>query len=157
MQNIAANNIGESIVWYYVRDNWEKMVDRFGLNERYLGRMIPSICGRFSTKTKLDEVSVCIYLFIGFLHNVHSNVCFVSLEYSLICCCIPQQLTKSFVSIIDSRSNSLFYLCCITISILKMWRLFFFNLLTNIENVCREICRRFHIILLHRYYRMGIL
>lgn len=58
MQNIAANPIGESIVWDYVRENWENMVARFGLNERYLGRMIPSICGRFSTKTKLDEVCV---------------------------------------------------------------------------------------------------
>lgn len=57
MQNIAANPIGESIVWDYVRENWENMVARFGLNERYLGRMIPSICGRFSTKTKLDEVN----------------------------------------------------------------------------------------------------
>ncbi|XP_037030240.1 glutamyl aminopeptidase isoform X2 [Bradysia coprophila] len=57
MQNIAANPIGESIVWDYVRDNWELMVNRFGLNERYLGRMIPSICGRFSTKTKLEEVN----------------------------------------------------------------------------------------------------
>ncbi|KAG4074313.1 hypothetical protein HA402_008722 [Bradysia odoriphaga] len=57
MQNIASNPIGESIVWDYVRENWERMVTRFGLNERYLGRMIPSICGRFSTKTKLDEVN----------------------------------------------------------------------------------------------------
>lgn len=57
MQNIAANRIGESIVWDYVRENWENMVARFGLNERYLGRMIPSICGRFNTNTKLSEVN----------------------------------------------------------------------------------------------------
>ncbi len=56
MQNIAANPIGESIVWDYVRENWENMVNRFGLNERYLGRMIPSICGRFDTNTKLADV-----------------------------------------------------------------------------------------------------
>lgn len=40
LSSIAANRVGESIVWDYVRDNWQKMVDRFGLNERYLGRMI---------------------------------------------------------------------------------------------------------------------
>ncbi|KAJ6640395.1 Glutamyl aminopeptidase, partial [Pseudolycoriella hygida] len=56
MQNIAANPAGESLVWNYVRDNWSNMVARFGLNERYLGRMIPSICGRFKSQTRLDEV-----------------------------------------------------------------------------------------------------
>lgn len=29
---------------------------RFGLNERYLGRMIPSITGRFASQIKLDEM-----------------------------------------------------------------------------------------------------
>lgn len=56
LQSIAGNPIGESIVWDYVRENWPRLVARFGLNERYLGRMIPSIVGRFSTQTKLDEV-----------------------------------------------------------------------------------------------------
>lgn len=56
MQNIAANRAGEGLVWDYVRENWDKMVARFGLDERYLGRMIPSICGRFNTKIKLAEV-----------------------------------------------------------------------------------------------------
>lgn len=60
MQNIAANRIGEGIVWDYVRGNWQNLVDRFGLNERYLGRMIPSICGRFNTDTKLEEVGLFI-------------------------------------------------------------------------------------------------
>lgn len=56
LQLIAANQIGEPIVWEYVRENWKKLTDRFGLNERYLGSMIPSIVGRFSTTTKLEEV-----------------------------------------------------------------------------------------------------
>lgn len=56
LQQIASNRVGEAIVWDYVRDNWEKLVDRFGLNERYLGRMIPSITGRFNTAIKLTEV-----------------------------------------------------------------------------------------------------
>jgi len=53
---IADNPIGEPIVWDYVRENWKTLTDRFGLNERYLGRVIPSIVGRFSTATKLIEV-----------------------------------------------------------------------------------------------------
>lgn len=56
IQGIAANPVGEPIVWEYVRENWEKMVDRFGINNRYLGRMIPAITGNFDTETKLGEV-----------------------------------------------------------------------------------------------------
>lgn len=56
MQNIAANRYGEYRVWLYVNENWDKMISRFGLDERYLGRMIPSICGRFNTQTQLDSV-----------------------------------------------------------------------------------------------------
>lgn len=56
MQGIASNRVGEAVVWDYVRDNWQKLVDRFGLNERYLGRMIPSITGRFNSAIKLREV-----------------------------------------------------------------------------------------------------
>lgn len=56
LTSISANPIGESIIWDYVRENWLRFVDRFGLNERYLGRLIPSITSRFSTGTKLDEV-----------------------------------------------------------------------------------------------------
>lgn len=56
LQQIAANRIGESIVWDYVRENWPKLVARFGINERYLGRMIPSITSRFSTEMRLQEI-----------------------------------------------------------------------------------------------------
>ncbi|XP_032306948.1 glutamyl aminopeptidase [Drosophila ananassae] len=53
---ISANPVGESLVWDYVRENWPRLVDRFGLNERYLGNLIPSITARFSTQTKLEEM-----------------------------------------------------------------------------------------------------
>lgn len=53
---IASNPIGEPIVWDYVRENWPKLVNRFTLNERYLGRLIPGISGGFTTTTKLDEM-----------------------------------------------------------------------------------------------------
>ncbi|XP_016947727.2 glutamyl aminopeptidase [Drosophila biarmipes] len=53
---ISANPAGESLVWDYVRENWQRLVDRFGLNERYLGNLIPSITARFSTQTKLEEM-----------------------------------------------------------------------------------------------------
>lgn len=56
MGQIAANRNGEALVWDYVRENWPKLVDRFGLSERYLGRMIPTITSRFTTQTKLEEM-----------------------------------------------------------------------------------------------------
>lgn len=56
LANIAANRVGEPLVWDYVRENWPNMVKRFGLNERYLGSMIPSITRRFATETKLQEM-----------------------------------------------------------------------------------------------------
>lgn len=56
LQNIASNRIGEPIVWDYVRENWTRLVARFGLNERYLGSMIPSITSRFSTAQRLQEM-----------------------------------------------------------------------------------------------------
>lgn len=56
MSSISGNRNGESLVWDYVRDNWQVLADRFGLNERNLGRMIPSITSRFATKLKLAEI-----------------------------------------------------------------------------------------------------
>ncbi|KAH8312017.1 hypothetical protein KR044_009049 [Drosophila immigrans] len=53
---ISANPMGESLVWDYVRENWLQLVTRFGLNERYLGNLIPSITARFNTQTKLEEM-----------------------------------------------------------------------------------------------------
>ncbi|EDV93149.1 GH18428 [Drosophila grimshawi] len=53
---ISSNPMGESLVWDYVRENWMQLVARFGLNERYLGNLIPSITARFHTQTKLEEM-----------------------------------------------------------------------------------------------------
>ncbi|KAL7728103.1 hypothetical protein ACLKA6_002245 [Drosophila palustris] len=53
---ISSNPMGESLVWDYVRENWLQLVARFGLNERYLGNLIPSITARFHTQTKLEEM-----------------------------------------------------------------------------------------------------
>lgn len=56
IQGIAANPVGEPIVWEYVRENWPEFVNRFSKDNRYLGRMIPAITGNFDTETKLAEV-----------------------------------------------------------------------------------------------------
>jgi len=56
MANIAGNTVGNSIVWDWVRANWQYLVDRFTLNNRSLGRMLPYVAGSFSSEVKLKEV-----------------------------------------------------------------------------------------------------
>ncbi|XP_049536355.1 glutamyl aminopeptidase-like [Anopheles darlingi] len=56
IQNIAANRYGEQVAWEHVRENWERLVNRFTIGERNLGRMIPSITGRFTTQARLMEL-----------------------------------------------------------------------------------------------------
>jgi len=54
--SISGNRNGEDLVWDYVRDHWEQLVDRFTLNERNLGRLIPTITSRFTTESRLNEM-----------------------------------------------------------------------------------------------------
>ena len=54
--SISGNRNGEGLVWDFVRDHWQDLVDRFTLNERNLGRLIPTITSRFTTQSKLNEL-----------------------------------------------------------------------------------------------------
>lgn len=56
MAAIANNRVGEPLVWDYVRLHWPEMVARFGLNERYLGQLIPSITNNFASEIRLKEM-----------------------------------------------------------------------------------------------------
>lgn len=58
LQLISGNPIGTPLVWDWVRENWEALVKRYTLNDRYLGRLIPAITGTFSTEAKLEEIKV---------------------------------------------------------------------------------------------------
>lgn len=53
---ISQNPKGQNIVWDYVRKNWPNFVNRFSLNDRSMGRMIPAITSGFNTKAKLKEM-----------------------------------------------------------------------------------------------------
>ncbi|XP_024870969.1 glutamyl aminopeptidase-like [Temnothorax curvispinosus] len=56
LTTISKNPDGTSLVWDWVRENWEFLVNRYTLNDRYLGELIPSITSTFATQTKLDEI-----------------------------------------------------------------------------------------------------
>ncbi|XP_045768463.1 glutamyl aminopeptidase isoform X2 [Maniola jurtina] len=53
---ISSNLNGTELVWDNVRTNWPKLVERFTLNSRYLGSLIPDITDSFSTDQKLKEM-----------------------------------------------------------------------------------------------------
>lgn len=53
---IARNPVGRGLVWDWIRDNWQYLVDRFTLYSRYFGRIIPSVVSSFNTEYQLEEV-----------------------------------------------------------------------------------------------------
>ena len=57
---IAANPAGTSLVWDFIRAEWPGLVQRFGLNSRYLGRLPKTVVSRFSTQFQLDQVIIHI-------------------------------------------------------------------------------------------------
>ncbi|XP_015590291.1 glutamyl aminopeptidase isoform X2 [Cephus cinctus] len=56
MINIAGNPVGTPLVWDWIRENWGQLVKRYTLNDRYLGKLIPSITNSFSSELKLEEM-----------------------------------------------------------------------------------------------------
>ena len=50
------NRIGEPIVWDFVRNNWTRLVQRFTLNDRLMGRMMSDIVKKFATPQRLMEM-----------------------------------------------------------------------------------------------------
>nr|XP_021183617.2 glutamyl aminopeptidase isoform X1 [Helicoverpa armigera] len=53
---ISANPSGTALVWEDVRSRWPQLVERFTLNSRYLGNVIPAITETFNTELKLQEM-----------------------------------------------------------------------------------------------------
>jgi len=53
---VSGNSAGNPIVWRYMQEEWENMVERFSLNDRYLGNLPKSITYDFSTRFQLNQV-----------------------------------------------------------------------------------------------------
>ncbi|CAG4971610.1 unnamed protein product [Parnassius apollo] len=56
VQYISCNPSGTSLVWDDVRSRWPQLVERFTLNSRYLGSLVPGITSSFDTPLKLQEM-----------------------------------------------------------------------------------------------------
>ena len=50
-------SIGNPIVWKFVREEWPNLVNRFSLNDRYLGRLPSYIASGYNTKLELEELN----------------------------------------------------------------------------------------------------
>lgn len=53
---ISMNPKGEQLVWDFYRNQYQYLVDRFTLNDRYFGRFIVRVTGKFDTEARLKEV-----------------------------------------------------------------------------------------------------
>ncbi|XP_057378962.1 glutamyl aminopeptidase-like [Daphnia carinata] len=56
LEYISANPVGLPIVWDFVRNEWQYLVDRFTTNNRYLGRMVGTVTSKFTQQIRLDEM-----------------------------------------------------------------------------------------------------
>jgi len=55
---VASNTVGNPIVWVYYRNNYAKLVERFGKGNRYFGGVIKSLTSSFSLETQLQEMDL---------------------------------------------------------------------------------------------------
>ncbi|XP_038060244.1 glutamyl aminopeptidase-like isoform X2 [Patiria miniata] len=53
---IAGNPVGNPLVWDWVRANYDYLLERFGVSDRYLGRLIPGFTDYWNTEQKLKEL-----------------------------------------------------------------------------------------------------
>uniref|UniRef100_A0ABM5GJS6 Aminopeptidase n=1 Tax=Pogona vitticeps TaxID=103695 RepID=A0ABM5GJS6_9SAUR len=56
LRYISYNPYGKTMVWDWVRLNWEYLVNRFTLNDRNLGRLVARITGTFNTELQLWQM-----------------------------------------------------------------------------------------------------
>ena len=56
LKNMYPLKLGLPIVWNFLRDEWSYLVERFSLNDRYLGRMPKYIGSTFASQFRLNEM-----------------------------------------------------------------------------------------------------
>lgn len=56
MEYIGQNKVANGYLWDWVRANYDYIVNRFGLDNRELGRLVPKIVSGYNTEFQLEEV-----------------------------------------------------------------------------------------------------
>ena len=75
--------MGRELSWQYVRDNWQKIKDRF-TGSFLLQRLVSSVCSEFASEERAKEVEVCMgeWLVVA----VVTVMCFAGIFYCQSCC-----------------------------------------------------------------------
>jgi glutamyl aminopeptidase len=55
--NFLSKLAGAPIVWKFIREEWPYLVNRFSLNDRYLGRLPQIVTADFSSQFQLQETN----------------------------------------------------------------------------------------------------
>ncbi|KAM4875713.1 endoplasmic reticulum aminopeptidase 1 [Thomomys bottae] len=63
---IGRNSVGYPLAWKFLRENWNKLVQKFELGSPYLAHMVLGTTNQFSTRTRLEEVK-------GFFSSLKEN------------------------------------------------------------------------------------
>jgi len=53
---IQSNRVANNYLWNWVQDNYDALVNRFGVSNRSFGRMVPGIVSNYNTEEQLQEV-----------------------------------------------------------------------------------------------------
>ncbi|KAM5167989.1 endoplasmic reticulum aminopeptidase 1 isoform 2-T2 [Callospermophilus lateralis] len=63
---IAKNPVGYPLAWQFLRENWNKLVQKFELGSSSIAHMVMGTTNQFSTRTRLEEVK-------GFFSSLKEN------------------------------------------------------------------------------------
>ncbi|XP_036868035.2 endoplasmic reticulum aminopeptidase 1 isoform X2 [Manis javanica] len=63
---IGRNPVGYPLAWKFLRENWDKLVQKFGLGSSTIANMVMGTTDQFSTRAKLEEVK-------GFFSSLKEN------------------------------------------------------------------------------------
>ena len=60
--------MGREMSWQYMRDNWQKIKERF-TGSFMLQRLVSSVCSGFASEERAKEVEVCMWCGCGSYYN----------------------------------------------------------------------------------------
>lgn len=66
LRSIGRNPVGYPLAWQFLRDNWDKLVQKFDLGSPSIAHMVMGTTNQFSTRARLEEVK-------GFFSSLKEN------------------------------------------------------------------------------------
>ncbi|XP_064072043.1 glutamyl aminopeptidase isoform X1 [Vanessa tameamea] len=101
---ISSNPSGSALVWEHVRASWPRLVERFTLNSRYLGSLIPGITDTFNTELRLQEMQAFFAQYpdagagessrIRALENVRNNIKWTNTHQSAVSAWLEEKVNE---------------------------------------------------------------